>query len=251
MSPENLTPRKLLLSCSEKKTLAPGLIPAIERYDGVMFRLIRCYLKQQLDDIDIYILSAEFGLIPHNEKIPFYDRPMTASRASEIKQEVINQSENLILNFVDLQRADFFINFGKFYFQAFEDVLNKLNSQATINLANGSSGKRLAQMHDWLYGGESPLRKQSQAANHECGKASLKGIEIELNASEIYSITKQRLADSDENAFKFQSWYVEIDGLKISPKWIVSLLTGLPVKNFHSDQARKVLQKLGVKVTRL
>lgn len=242
--------RKLLLSCSQKKALDDGLIPAIHRYDGVMFRLLRRYFQQTSEEIEVYILSAEFGLISHKEKIPFYDRRMTSFRAKELKKTVYFQSKELIHNCGDLQKSDLFINIGKPYFEAFEDVADILIAKSKINLAYGSSGKRLAQMYDWLYGVNSPLRKESQAVSCNGSKAKIKGVEINLNASQIYSLAKEKLSNSDENAFKFQSWFVKIDDLKISPKWLVSQLTGLPVGEFHSDQARKVLQKLGVNVIR-
>jgi hypothetical protein len=44
------------------------------------------------------------------------------------------------------------------------------------------------------------------------------------------------------------TWYVAVGGQRVGPKWLVSQVTGLPVSAFHTDEARRVLQQLGVEV---
>ena len=60
--------RLLILSCSKAKRADCGLLPAIDRYDGPFFRVLRRYLRQQpADPPVVHILSAEFGLIPADD----------------------------------------------------------------------------------------------------------------------------------------------------------------------------------------
>ena len=54
----------LILACSRRKRPDDGLLPAIERYDGPAFRVLRRYLRERPAGApDVFILSAEHGLI--------------------------------------------------------------------------------------------------------------------------------------------------------------------------------------------
>lgn len=86
--------RLLILGCSKAKTTDEGLIPALNRYDGTAFRVLRRYLRQDPDDPPlVYILSAEFGLIPADQPIPYYDRRMSSIRAIELQPQVASTLE--------------------------------------------------------------------------------------------------------------------------------------------------------------
>lgn len=66
--------RLLILACSQRKKPGQRKLPAIERYDGPAFRVVRKYLRESDGDpIRILILSAKYGLIAANEKIGNYD----------------------------------------------------------------------------------------------------------------------------------------------------------------------------------
>ncbi len=59
--------RLLILSCSRRKRLDKDLLPAVERYDGPAFRVLRRFLREMpFEAPDVPILSAEYGLIPHD-----------------------------------------------------------------------------------------------------------------------------------------------------------------------------------------
>jgi hypothetical protein len=82
--------RALLLACSQRKVPTPDLLPAIDRYDGPAFRVVRRYLRTNSDsDLIVYIVSAEFGLIPSCRPIPLYDRRMTDDRATELAPSIV------------------------------------------------------------------------------------------------------------------------------------------------------------------
>ncbi|WP_373537310.1 DUF6884 domain-containing protein [Microcoleus sp.] len=67
----------LILACSQRKRSDTDSLPAIERYDGPTFRLLRRFLRKQPSaPLEIYILSAKFGLIPSDYPIPDYDQKM-------------------------------------------------------------------------------------------------------------------------------------------------------------------------------
>ena len=83
--------RLLILSCSQRKHETQELLPAIERYNGPLFFVLRHFLRErprQARQLDVYILSAVYGLIPGNLPIEWYDRKMDLSRAIELQPYV-------------------------------------------------------------------------------------------------------------------------------------------------------------------
>lgn len=74
--------RLLIVGCSATKDPVPGLLPALDRYRGAYYQMIRQVPAGELPEI--VILSAEFGFIPSGEAIPDYDRRLTKVRAAEL-----------------------------------------------------------------------------------------------------------------------------------------------------------------------
>ena len=79
--------RLLVLACSERKVTAAGLLPAVDRYDGPPFRVLRKYLREHTGAPDILILSAKYGLIPSDQQIPYYDCRITRASARVLKSK--------------------------------------------------------------------------------------------------------------------------------------------------------------------
>lgn len=142
--------RLMVLSCSQRKQSESAMLPAIQRYDGPAFRLLRRYLGNGGEELGIYILSAEFGLIPHTRRIPFYDQRMTKQKPHEIKAKVAGQAQRMftVRSSHRSQSRQLFVNLGGNYFRAFEPALTFLASGSTVTMASGAMGKRLAAMHD-------------------------------------------------------------------------------------------------------
>ena len=94
-------PRLLIMACSQRKSAHPQLIPAIDRYDGPTYRVLRRYLQNKSQQqVHVYILSAEFGLISSRQPLPSYDRRMTPERACELRPAVV-ASMSRLLNEID------------------------------------------------------------------------------------------------------------------------------------------------------
>lgn len=240
--------RIVLTSCSQRKKNNESLLSAIERYDGPNFRLLRKYLNQTTDELDVYILSARYGLIHQEKQISFYEEKLNKNNLQEITKLSIAQANNF---FTGREKAkEVFVNLGTLYLQVFEPILEKLSKKNELIFTSGSSGRRLAEMHDWLYGENSPLRNEKTETVLK--EVYIKGIQLRTDEKQIRSIIQKEITQNGIKYLQnFQSWFVPIDEFKISPKWLISKLTGLPVSKFHSDQARKVLQKLGIKVKRV
>jgi len=70
----------LILGCSATKKLTPGLMPAVLRYDGLLFRVLR---RQPPAIHAIYILSALHGLNAADTPIALYDQRMRVAYHDE------------------------------------------------------------------------------------------------------------------------------------------------------------------------
>ncbi len=81
--------RLLVLACSARKQKDAGLWPAIDRYDGPAFRVLRKALADTVDPPDVLILSARYGLIPCDREIPGYDRRLTSGDADALRPGVL------------------------------------------------------------------------------------------------------------------------------------------------------------------
>ncbi len=241
--------RKIIItSCSQRKKISENLLPAIERYDGPNFCLLRKYIKQSPNDLDIYILSAKFGLLFHKTEIPYYEQRLSKKQFSDLSSLAVTQVNQVFRK--SKKQKEIFINLGSLYLETFECAINKISKHNSITYAKGSSGKRLAEMYNWLYGKNSSLHNEQINVIEK--EAVIQRIRFTVTEAEIHQIVQKEISQKGKKDLeKFQSWFVPVDGFKVSPKWLVSQLTDLPVSKFHSDQARKVLQKLGIKVQRI
>ncbi len=74
------------------------------------------------------------------------------------------------------------------------------------------------------------------------------GVEVVMTPEQVLNVGSQALLEGKGNPSSYQSWYVVVDEQRVSPKWLVSQLTGLPVGSFHSREARRMLVQLGVTI---
>jgi hypothetical protein len=238
--------RLLILSCSRKKKAGSRLLPALDRYDGPAFQVLRKFIAECPTDsrkLDIRILSAKFGLITSDQPIPCYDKPMTTQRATALKSVVLAEIERLLAR-RKYQRL--LINVGQDYLSALAGYELLMPNGLEVTQVSGSSGRRQTLLRDWLHDDPQPLLPITPQ-----GRARIRGIEIMLTAEEVMERACQALAAGNSNSQAYQSWYVQVDAHRVSPKWLVNQLTGMSAGEFHSDEARRVLAQLGIEVRRI
>ena len=139
--------RLLLLGCSQSKVRTCGRLPAFQRYDGPAYRVFRKFLREHPDadlPVDLYILSAQYGLISGDILIPDYDLRMTAERAAKLKPAV-KRSLDLILSLHSYD--EIFVAMGKVYREALMDLLP---SGPRVVVADGKIGEKSAALYRWL-----------------------------------------------------------------------------------------------------
>lgn len=111
-------------------------------------------------------------------------------------------------------------------------------------------GEKLSELYEWLYG-ESAIKKNSTVKKSASGIVKLRGITISYTTEQVLEIAQSKIKNIDSQKNRYQSWYVLIDEQKISPKWLVSQLTSLPVSKFTAGEARRVLSQLGLNSFRI
>ncbi len=142
--------RLLVLACTSRKRPDVGLLPAIQRYDGPSFRVLRKYRRSVADEsLKVVILSAEFGLIRDDELIPDYDRFMSRERALQLRPGVMDRLGEFVS---EITPTTMLISAGKTYMKALPDLETASLHGMAVNVADGSIGKKLSKLRDWLYG---------------------------------------------------------------------------------------------------
>lgn len=143
--------RLLILSCSATKRRESG--PAALVYDGPAYRVLRAWWRTQplvskeRDPIDVWILSAEHGLIESDTPIARYDRRMTMARAAELSAGVQAQLEELLPRYEEV-----FVFAGLTYRESclkFGVLRQRVGSK--LRKAEGAGiGEMLADLKRWL-----------------------------------------------------------------------------------------------------
>lgn len=248
-----LTPvsRCLILGCTKAKREDAGRLPAIERYDGPTFRVLRKFLSEapcDLRDVDVLVLSARHGMIPGNRAIDDYDQKMTVARARTIRPQTLEVLERVLRN----GYQEVFVSLSRMYLQAIEGFEALLPDGTDVFISQSAMGKRLRELKRWLYQLPAGAVGSQGEASKVCvtGQATLRGQEIEATAEEAEALAQEALVSGCGEPYNFRSWYGLVDEAKVSTKWWVSLLSGLSVSEFQSSEARRVLKQLGIEVYR-
>lgn len=141
----------LLLACSQRKSAEPGYLPAIERYDGVNYRVVKKAMRDGNcpKGLEILIISAKHGLINASTLIEDYDLLMTLQRADELRQSTTAEL-NVLLQQQDPQ--EIFVNMGRIYLAAIEPDSELFQPCRRLHVAKGGIGSKMSQMKLWLHG---------------------------------------------------------------------------------------------------
>lgn len=144
----------LIIGCSQRKVQSPGVLAAMDRYDGPTYRTLRKFCPDGClpEHLDVVIISAKHGLLRCKQPIEDYDQRMTVKRADELRLKIQAQLKRLILDTREcfFSRGPYdqvFINLGKTYMRTLDGFHWGLLS--TIE-ASGGIGLKTQQMKTWL-----------------------------------------------------------------------------------------------------
>lgn len=141
----------LIMACSGRKLPTAGLIPAIDRYDGVNFRVLKKAQREGYfpSNLDILIISAKHGLIKPETLIENYDIRMTNKRSLELRDSV---SQSLDKHLSNNQYLEIFLNLGKDYLKTISNSKNLTEFSGDLVVGEGRIGQKMAQMKAWIRG---------------------------------------------------------------------------------------------------
>jgi Family of unknown function (DUF6884) len=140
--------RLLVISCSQRKDPSTGVLPAISRYDGPAFRVLRKYLRDLPPEAPtVLILSAKFGLIEADREIPDYDLRFSDKTAERIRPEALEVARRALQS----QRwQSIGLCLGKTYRTALDGFLEYVPEDARVDVLGGGLGRRLTMLREWL-----------------------------------------------------------------------------------------------------
>jgi len=237
------------MSCSKRKRSELDLRTAMERYDGIYFRVLRRFLREYPEEVgglDILVLSAQYGLIPGSHPIPTYDRRMTVERAKELSSAVLLSLKE---HMKDKSYGEIFLVLGSDYLLALDGFVTLIPPYTTLLQAKGPQGVKASQLKCWLHRIEEQKRKKPVSQVPHRGHALIHGCSIRMSANQVIAHVRESVKTGAEPPAIPRTWFVCVDGKQIGPKWIVRQLTGLPLSSFTSGEARRVLRRLGLEVS--
>ncbi len=141
--------RLLIVACSHRKKPAREQLPAIERYDGPAFRVLRKFLRQRQGPMPrILILSGKYGLIDADTRIREYDYRLTPAAAQQLRPAIFKRLRKE-LRVGPIRSVGLCLGWD--YRQAVEGLEEQLPDGATVEVIGGGLGRRLTRLREWLY----------------------------------------------------------------------------------------------------
>lgn len=244
-------PRLLILRCASTKRPGAAPMPAIERYDGPAFRVLRKYLRSNPSDPPLVrVVSAEHGLMTLEQPISEYDRRMDAERAVESRQTVLAAVAALVR---EQPVREVLVVVGKTYLLALTGIEQVLDG-VPVRIAGETQGRKLGVLRAWLYGRDGdkavprPASEPRQLALVPSAEMTFTvgGKQFTTSADQVRNIARQALSSGDKRATRITRWYVPVDGGRVSPKWLVSQVSGAATSDFQANAARSMLERLGI-----
>lgn len=167
MTSASKSPKQLLvIGCSQTKRGTRGLLPAIDRYDGSSYRVLRSYLKgrEWPSSLSVAVLSARYGLVGGFTEIEDYDERMTVMRAQEWAPLCANTLEKW-----SQQHRSLHFSLGKDYLPAVMPAIGKaLGRKAEV--FEGPIGMKLNQIKTLLEGTNAPSITRPEMPEAGSGK---------------------------------------------------------------------------------
>jgi hypothetical protein len=141
--------RLLILACSATKRPDPGLLPALERYQGMGFLVLARSCGAGHARPHLLILSAAFGLLNPETPILDYNQRMTVARASEIQPLLLEQWPDIEQRLQTLGLHQVHVHAGAAYRAALRCL--PIHALApVVTWSCGGIGIQLAQLKRWL-----------------------------------------------------------------------------------------------------
>lgn len=152
--------RLIIVSESLRRLKEPSEpIPALDRFDGIYFRIIKKYRRKgKLQDTDCIIVSKSFGIICQNEKISYYkpDHIDTIGYLNMNKNQIKKLRGKNLAKFKEIfdknKYSEIFVNVGKRFMELIEGF-EKLTSAKIIYASGPGLGPKAQHLKRWIIHG--------------------------------------------------------------------------------------------------
>lgn len=146
--------RLVVLSCSATKRNDNGLLPALERYDGPVYKVLRSFLREAAwpSSLSVAVMSAEHGLIGGLAQIKNYDQRMTRDLSNKWRP-----GSTKTLQAWGQRHDSVSLVLGKDYLPALDrDLLDRRGIKTEV--VRGGIGTKLGGLRNLLHGMEHQTR---------------------------------------------------------------------------------------------
>lgn len=124
----------LIVACSQRKRLDAGLLPAIARYDGPTYLMLRKAKREGYwaERLDVLILSAKYGLIAASTPVANYQQRMNSKQADELKAQVTQALQTYTKQNV---YSEVYVDLGHHYYLAVEGIAELVSECSPVDEA--------------------------------------------------------------------------------------------------------------------
>src|SRR5205085_66192 len=113
----------IIIGCSQRKKKTSRSVPAIDRYDGPIFQVLRKYIREKPEiQSGAYILSGRFGLIDAEFPTPRYSHRLTSADVLSLRVSVDSQVKKAIGR---VQPERVFVSVGSQYWPLLEEPISQ------------------------------------------------------------------------------------------------------------------------------
>ena len=156
--------RLLVIACTQSKAPDSGEIPAVDRYTGYGFDVLKAQLASLPADArpDVVILSARHGFIPGDRPIAAYDEMLTPDAANRLKRDAATAAA-----VEDLLGRGSYKDVMLFGSELYRDVMRSFTHHfpagAAVTEVSGGVLAQKAQLKQWLLNGRQAIGREAVA----------------------------------------------------------------------------------------
>lgn len=144
--------RLLVLGPSFRRNMSSEVLPAIQRYDGLFYRVARKYLRD-VRDVDVVVMVDDLILVDSTTPLPYSEPEGKEWGGQTFSNEVVEKARAKNSDFLDKKLKDrkyseVFISMGKQYAEALPD-LSRFDVKV-IFPSTGGPGPKAQALKEWL-----------------------------------------------------------------------------------------------------
>ena len=142
--------RLILLSASRRRSNNPNSIPALERYQGVYFRVLKKYLREdRLKDTDVLIVSEKFGVLRPEDRVPYHEPFEGKLGKQEVQKARQANLTKLAQTFSEKQYSEIFVVCGR-EFQKLIAGFQNLTNTKVVFCEGAGLGPKAHNLKQWI-----------------------------------------------------------------------------------------------------